>query len=160
MKHYRDNIERNHQIYSYERANAFNRDIKKLGLTNTGESFLDQFRKLISHIGNSMGYVRMIRSGCNHVCANASVCLPALDDDLMFVELCKDNGLSGTTLRAAEHLEEDIQQLSKNYSEGTLYFKVNTKNVFQEYHTIILLIFRSCWSTLLFHSFAIPSIHI
>ncbi|CAO1421142.1 unnamed protein product [Diamesa serratosioi] len=128
LKHYRDNIDRNHQIYSYERANAFNRDIKKLGLTNTGESFLDQFRKLVSHIGNSMGYVRMIRSGCNHVCANASVCLPALDDELMFVELCKENGLSGTTLRAAEHLEEDIQQLSKNYSEGTLYFKllVNT----------------------------------
>lgn len=124
LKNHRDNLERNGQNYSYDRANAFNRDIKKLGLAENGESFLDKFRNLITQIGNSMGYIRMIRSGCNHVCAIASVSLPVLDEDLEFVELCKENGLSETTTKAAEHLEHDILQLSKNYAEGTLYFKV------------------------------------
>lgn len=119
LKHHRDNIEENKQVYSYDRANAFNRDIKKLGSTDKGESFLDQFRKLISQIGNSMGYIRMIRSGMNHVGAQAS-----FDEDLEFVLMCKEEKLSATTVKAAEHLEEDIRQMWKNYEEGMQFFKV------------------------------------
>lgn len=119
LKHHRD-IEINNQVYSYDRANAFNRDIKKLGMNDSGESFLDQFRKLISQIGNSMGYIRMIRSGMNHVGAQVN-----LDEDLEFVMMCNENNLSATTVKAAEHLEEDIRQLSKSYEEGMQFFKVS-----------------------------------
>lgn len=119
LKHHRDNLESNNQIYSYDRANAFNRDIKKLGINDNGESFLDLFRKLVSQIGNSMGYIRMIRSGMNHVGAQVS-----FDEDLEFLQMCKDDDLSATTIKAAEHLEEDIRQLSKSYEEGMLFFKV------------------------------------
>ena len=119
FKHHRDNLEENNQIYSYDRANAFNRDIKKLGMNENGESFLDQFRKLVSQIGNSMGYIRMIRSGMNHVGAQLS-----FDEDLEFLLMCKEDDLSATTIKAAEHLEEDIRQLSKSYEEGLLFFKV------------------------------------
>lgn len=119
-KYHRDHLELNNQIYSFEKAHAFNKDIKKLGVNKAGESFLDQFRKLISQIGNSMGYIRMIRSGMNHVGAQAS-----LDEDLEFVALCKEAELSGTTMKAAEHLEEDIRQLSRNYEEGLNFFKVS-----------------------------------
>lgn len=124
LKYHRDNLDKSNQAYSYDRANAFHRDIKKLGLNETGESFLDQFRKLVSQIGNSMGYIRMIRSGMNHVGAQASVCLPNLDDDLEFLTLSRDDKLSPTTVKAAANLEEDVQQLSKNYEEGMLFFKV------------------------------------
>lgn len=119
LKHYRDNLETNKQVYNYDRANAFNRDIKKLGATESGESYLDQFRKLISQIGNSMGYIRMIRSGMNHIGASVS-----FDEDLEFVLMCKADNLSETTVKAAEHLEEDIRQLSKSYEEGMQFFKV------------------------------------
>lgn len=119
LKYHRDNLEKNNQVYSYDRANVFNRDIKKLGMNGNGESFLDQFRKLISQIGNSMGYIRMIRSGMNHVGAQVS-----FDEDLEFILMCKEDELSATTIKAAEHLEEDIRQLSKSYEEGTLFFKV------------------------------------
>ena len=37
--------------YPFERAEKFNRGIRKLGLTNDGLSYLDQFRLLISEIG-------------------------------------------------------------------------------------------------------------
>jgi WASH complex subunit 7 len=127
LKFHRDQIDKNNQVYSYDRANIFNRDIKKLGMNEKGESFLDQFRMLITQIGNSMGYIRMIRSGMNHVGAQASVCLPTLDDDLEFVSLCQEEKLSETTLKAAQCLEEDIKHLSKNYEEGMLFFKVKLK---------------------------------
>lgn len=124
LKYYRENFEKSNQIYSYDRANAFCRDIKKLGITDNGQSYLDLFRELISHIGNAMGYVRMVRSGGLNACSNASVFIPKLDEDLNFVGLSKNCKLSEVTIKAAENLEHDIQNLSRNYAEGTMYFKV------------------------------------
>jgi WASH complex subunit 7 len=123
LKYHRENLEKNAEIYNYDRANAFNREIKKLGLVN-GESYLDLFRKLITSVGNSMGYVRMLRSGGLNACSNASVFLPTLDEDMMFVSLSKENGLKEVTVKAAENLEHDIQNLSRNFAEGTKYFKL------------------------------------
>lgn len=40
-----------HQMYSYEKAYSFNRLIRQLGVSETGESPLDLFRQLITHIG-------------------------------------------------------------------------------------------------------------
>ena len=37
--------------YPFERAEKFNRGIRKLGLTPDGQSYLDQFRQLVSQIG-------------------------------------------------------------------------------------------------------------
>ena len=39
--------------YPFERAEKFNRGIRKLGLTPEGQSYLDQFRQLISQIGET-----------------------------------------------------------------------------------------------------------
>ena len=45
-------------------AKKFIKDIKKLGLASqSGLSYLDQFRVLITEIGNALGYVRMVRAG-------------------------------------------------------------------------------------------------
>lgn len=124
LKYFRENRDRNNQMYVFERADAFNKGIRKLGLSPTGQSYLDLFRQLISHIGNAMGYVRMIRSGGLHSCSNASVYLPVLDVDPTFVQSCRDTNLSSTTCDAAQNLEFGIKNLSKNYSEGTDYFKL------------------------------------
>ena len=46
------------------RAVKFHRGIRKLGLMPDGVStYLDQFRLLVTHIGNALGFVRMVRSG-------------------------------------------------------------------------------------------------
>lgn len=39
------------QMYPYERAEKFNQAIRTLGITDEGLSYLDLFRRLISHIG-------------------------------------------------------------------------------------------------------------
>lgn len=59
------------QQYPFERAEKFTKIIRKLGVNEKQESYLDQFRRLIAEIGNAMGYIRMIRSGGFHCCSNA-----------------------------------------------------------------------------------------
>lgn len=80
-----------------------------------------------------MGYVRMMRSGGIHCCANASVFLPIVDTNLEFVTMCERDNLSKTTINAAKNLECDIWHLRRNYAEGTEYFKV-TKKLFVLMH--------------------------
>ncbi len=70
--------------YPYERAEKFNRGIRKLGVLADNQTYLDQFRLLISHIGNAMGYVRMIRSGGLNYCSNSSRFVPDLEDIVSF----------------------------------------------------------------------------
>lgn len=45
------------QMYPYERAEKFNSSIRQLGLNQNGESYLDLFRKLITHIGKCIQFV-------------------------------------------------------------------------------------------------------
>lgn len=75
-----------------------------------------------------MGYVRMMRSGGIHCCANASVFLPIVNAKLEFVSMCERDGLSKVSSDAATNLECDISHLRRNYAEGTEYFKVQNKN--------------------------------
>lgn len=53
-------------LYPYERAQKFNKGISRLKISSEGLSYLDQYRILISQIGNALGYVRMIHSGGLH----------------------------------------------------------------------------------------------
>ena len=64
--------------YPFERAMGFVKDIRKLGVTE-GKTFLDQFRILISEIGNALGYVRMVRSAGMKSCSDSAAFLPDLE---------------------------------------------------------------------------------
>lgn len=66
--------------YPYDRAEKFHRGIRKLGLNPQGLSYLDQFRALITHIGNALGYVRMLRSGAIHCSAKSCSSVPDLEE--------------------------------------------------------------------------------
>uniref|UniRef100_T1J3X6 WASH complex subunit 4 n=1 Tax=Strigamia maritima TaxID=126957 RepID=T1J3X6_STRMM len=125
LRYFRENKQKNEQIfYPFERAEKFTKGIRKLGLTSDGLSYLDQFRELISQIGNAMGYVRMIRSGGLHCCSNAIRFIPDLEDIVNFEEMCKEEGLSTESQVAAQNLDTVISNLSKNFAEGTEYFKL------------------------------------
>ena len=70
--------------YPYDRALKFVRDIRKLGVSEAGKTFLDQFRILITEIGNALGYVRMVRSASMYYCSEAVKFLPHFDDVISF----------------------------------------------------------------------------
>lgn len=93
------------QKYPYERAEKFNRAIRKLGLLNENQTYMDQFRILISHIGNAVGYVRMIRSGGLNFCSNSIRFVPDIDDIVSFEEYSNNmtTKLSDPTIEAAKY---------------------------------------------------------
>uniref|UniRef100_A0A8C1TFK4 WASH complex subunit 4 n=1 Tax=Cyprinus carpio TaxID=7962 RepID=A0A8C1TFK4_CYPCA len=124
IRFFRETKDQTDQKYPFERAEKFNRGIRKLGLTPDGQSYLDQFRQLISQIGNAMGYVRMIRSGGLHCCSSAIRFVPDLEDIVNFEELVKEEGLSEETQKAASQLDCVLTDLTTNSAEGTEYFKM------------------------------------
>lgn len=71
-----------------------------------------------------MGYVRMIRSGGLHCCSNAIGFVPDLEDVVNFESLCVNEGLSETCINAAKQLDHVIENLGRNFAEGTEYFKL------------------------------------
>ncbi|MEQ2271837.1 WASH complex subunit 4 [Xenotaenia resolanae] len=124
IRFFREIKDQSDHKYPFERAEKFNRGIRKLGLTPDGQSYLDQFRQLISQIGNAMGYVRMIRSGGIHCCSSAIRFVPDLEDIVNFEELVKEEGLSEETQRSASVLDSVLSDLTSNSAEGTEYFKM------------------------------------
>ncbi|XP_061187838.1 WASH complex subunit 4-like isoform X2 [Saccostrea echinata] len=123
-KFFKENHMQTDQKYPVERADKFNKNIKNLGLTPDGESYLDQFRTLISQIGNAMGYIRMIRSGGLHCCSNAIRFIPDIEDIVSFEDLCKEENLSMECQTAAKNLDNVVGNLARNFAEGTEYFKM------------------------------------
>eukprot|EP01031_Cornospumella_fuschlensis_P033498 gene33498-40530_t len=73
-------------MYPHERALKFVQGIKKLGVNDANKSFLDQFRILITEIGNALGYVRMVRSASMYYCSEAVKYLPDFEDIIPFAD--------------------------------------------------------------------------
>ncbi|XP_058800453.1 WASH complex subunit 4-like [Phymastichus coffea] len=111
--------------YPYERAEKFQRGIRRLGVTPEGLSYLDRFRQLLAQIGNALGYVRLIRSAGLHASANAVSFLPevpAAADAPALHGLCAQLSLNEGARAAAGRLDADIAHLVRNFTEGIHYF--------------------------------------
>lgn len=118
----RNQRERELTPYTYERAEKFQKGIRKLGMSND-LSYLDHFRLLITQIGNALGYVRLIRSGGLHACANAVSFLPDINTP-GFEASAGNLKYSETTQAAAKRLDDDLGNLVRNFTEGSQYFKL------------------------------------
>ena len=55
--------EEKYEEYPVVRGIQFLQEMRKLGVADDGLSFLDQFRSLVTEMGNALGFVRMIRLG-------------------------------------------------------------------------------------------------
>ncbi|XP_065176385.1 WASH complex subunit 4-like [Sycon ciliatum] len=124
IRFFKENRQQLDQQYPFDRAEKFNKGIRKLGLSADGHSYLDQFRLMITEIGNAMGYIRMIRSGGLHCCSNAIRFVPDLEDIVSFEEMVSAEGLSGESKTAAKNLDLCVETLAKNFAEGTEYLKM------------------------------------
>ncbi|XP_072939264.1 WASH complex subunit 4 [Epargyreus clarus] len=123
MRNFKENASLLGNMYSYKNAEKFNKGIKVLGLAEDGQSYLDLFRELISQIGNAMGYVRMIRSGGRHCCADATAFLPNLEEKKV-KECSEESNLGSIVIESAENFDENINGLISNFIQGTEYFKL------------------------------------
>jgi WASH complex subunit 7 len=78
--------------YPHERASALLKDIKKLGVNEDGLTFVDQFRLLITEIGNALGFVRMVRSAGLHYVSNAIKFVPDITRIINFEKYAGSGG--------------------------------------------------------------------
>ena len=78
-KYFNENKERLNNIYPMDRAEKHMQDFKKLGLLEDNKTYLDQVRILITEIGNSLGYMRMVRSGAMRSLSHISVFIPEIE---------------------------------------------------------------------------------
>jgi WASH complex subunit 7 len=108
--------------YPFARAAKFHADIRKLGVNDSKETYLDRFRVLITQIGNAMGYVRTVRTAGRLYVSNAIRFVPDLEGIIKFEELCATS--HETTRRAAANLDTSIETLRVNFEEGTEYFRL------------------------------------
>jgi len=123
VRFFKENKDQLGNRYPIDRANQFNKEIRKLGVTDQ-KTYLDQFRNLITEIGNVMGYIRMIRSGgFNHI-SNAIKFVPDLQDIISFEDLVTKEKLATETVEASKNLDRAIDSLVKNFAEGTEYFQI------------------------------------
>ncbi|EDQ91034.1 uncharacterized protein MONBRDRAFT_15671 [Monosiga brevicollis MX1] len=122
---FRENRDELDQQYPFERAEKFNRGIRKLGVKADGRTYLDRFRELITEIGNGMAYIRMIRSGGLNMCSNSIRFLPDVTDVESFVEMLEEAGApEPDTLQAARNLDAVVNDLVQRFAEGSDYFKM------------------------------------
>ena len=63
--------------YPYERADKFNKGIRKLGVSKDGESYLDRFRIIITQIGGILSLVLLFEYADLLTCENVYVTEPA-----------------------------------------------------------------------------------
>ncbi|XP_065340377.1 WASH complex subunit 4 [Cloeon dipterum] len=124
LRHFHETKEQSDQKYSFSRADKFNQGIRKLGVAPDGSSLLDQFRMLVTQIGNSMGYVRMMRSGSRLYISKAISFVPDLEDVVSFEKLASEEGLSELNLQAAKELDLVLNSLLSNFDKGIEYFQL------------------------------------
>jgi WASH complex subunit 7 len=123
IRYYKESSMSLNNQYPLKRATKFLKDIKKLGNAE-GMSYLDQFRQLITEIGNALGYVRMVRAGGLRYISDAIKFVPDLESIENFTELAKSEVLSECTKDSAANLHEVLNNLSQKFAEGSDYFKI------------------------------------
>jgi WASH complex subunit 7 len=100
-------------MYPYERAELVARGIKRLGTTKSGTTYLDKFRALITHIGNALGYVRMIKSASLKDNSNLRKYVPDLVNNIVFEEVADELGIENEALEAIKVFDMCIKNLFK-----------------------------------------------
>lgn len=63
-------------FYPYERAQHVYSQIKKLAKFEEDTNYLDKFREIITCVGNSLGFIRLIRSASLHTESKSIEYLP------------------------------------------------------------------------------------
>ncbi|XP_064540775.1 WASH complex subunit 4 [Drosophila montana] len=126
LKEYRYHAEQKHQnrpyqSYPYERAESFIKKIRKLGVSSNGETYMDLFRKVITQVGNAVGYVRLLQSGSKNANFRSRSFMSRFNGNFGRGE---DKGLELTTEGSIREYKKSVEHLKECYSDCTNYFKL------------------------------------
>ena len=80
MKLFENYKERMNRRFAFERAEKFNTDMRNIGSTDDGKTYLDRFRQVVTEVGNALGYMRMVRSGGLRSLSDSAVAIPDMEN--------------------------------------------------------------------------------
>ena len=104
------------------------RNIKRLGTTGKGVSYIDRFRQLVTSIGNALGYVRLIRSASLRDNANLVKYLPEILSNIKFEDVAKELDIEGETFESIKVFDMCIRNLFKQSDEAGDYLRMIVQN--------------------------------
>lgn len=88
--------------YPYERAERILKEIKRIGTFEENMTFIDKFRVLITQVGNSLGFVRLLRSASlNYISQSVEFMPPNLQIEDKFVDMAKNANMGEITIQTA-----------------------------------------------------------
>ena len=103
--------------------------MRKLGLMTDGvSSYLDRFRLLITHIGNALGFVRMLNCGGILHSADIIKFIPDINILPGFESLVDSAGLQDPELRISANLvDQNLERVSKSFKNQNSFFRLLVK---------------------------------
>lgn len=93
-----------------------------------GQTFLDKFRQLITHFGNALAFVRMIRNASLKDNSNLIKFIPKIMDETTFEDLATELGIKGETMEAAKMFDMSIKLLLKQATDASDYLRILVRN--------------------------------
>lgn len=121
-KYFVANREALNQMYQYDRAENFLREVKKLGVLGKNVTLIDKFRILITQIGNTLGLIRMIKTAGLNLTATRTQFIPNTQNIPKLKESAEK--YSEATKNATGSLDEIMESLTQNYTADTDYFQI------------------------------------
>ena len=101
------------------------RDFRRLPLAEDGSTFPEQFRLLITDVGNALGCLRLLRLGIMHTSAQEAKLFPGLKScSRVFKATAKSDEMPASTVEAAKTFDSELELLRKHPAKGTNFFNV------------------------------------
>ena len=128
QRFFKKNKEKVNNQYPYERAEQLSKTIKRLGTTKGGVTYLDKFRQLITHIGNALGYVRMIRSASLKDNSNLVKYMPKIVSETKFEDIAEELGIQAETFETIKMFDMCIRNIFKQHEDASDYLRMIVQN--------------------------------
>lgn len=91
-------------------------------------TFIDKFRQLITHFGNALGYVRMLRNASLKDNSNLIKYIPKIVDEIRFEDVAMDLGIKAETFESCKMFDMAIRLLFKQASDANDYLRILVGN--------------------------------
>ena len=89
---------------------------------------MDKFRQLITHVGNALGYVRMIRNASLKDNSNLIKFIPKILEEIRFEDVAAELGIKGETMEATKMFDMSIRLLMMQVVDATDFLRILVKN--------------------------------
>lgn len=115
--------------YPYEKAYALSRNLRQLV---EDVNYLDTMRERITQIGNTLGFVRMIKNASLKDNQNLLKFIPSFLTDFKFEDISEDLGIDGATMEAVKMFDESVRLMQKQGEDANDYLRkivMNNENL-------------------------------